>query len=219
VHRDRFGLELGPGQFSLDEVLASWTLHDPGNAAFSPPGSGRHPNAAAVMRTAFASAVTELHGQLGGGASSWSWGRLHRTKLNSLIPGAALGYGPRASGGDPWTPDAAYGGLTSSAGATWRMVVSWPNSGSGSGQPAGVASYPGGQSENPASPWYDNLVAGWWAGRYQPMPVAGPVATGAAGAAGSARAARSAGAGSASGAGGAARAGGSAGAIRWELLP
>jgi penicillin amidase len=202
VHQDRFGLELGPGQFSLDEVLASWTLHDPGNPAFSPPGSGHRRNAAAVMRTAFASAVTELHGQLGGGAASWSWGRLHRTKLNSLIPGAALGYGPRASGGDPWTPDATYGGLTSSAGATWRMVVSWPGSGSGSGSggPAGVASFPGGQSENPASPWYDNLVGGWWAGRYQPMPVAGTAAAGAGGASGAA-------------------AGGSAGAIRWELLP
>ena len=30
--------------------------------------------------------------------------------------------------------------------------------------------YPGGQSENPASPWYDNQVPLWWDGRYLPMP-------------------------------------------------
>jgi penicillin amidase len=33
--------------------------------------------------------------------------------------------------------------------------------------------YPGGQSENPASPWYADLIADWWNGRYLPMPAAG----------------------------------------------
>ena len=35
------------------------------------------------------------------------------------------------------------------------------------------ASYPGGQSENPASPWYANLVPLWWDGEYLPVPVPG----------------------------------------------
>ena len=30
--------------------------------------------------------------------------------------------------------------------------------------------YPGGQSENPASPWYDNLIPLWWNGQYLPVP-------------------------------------------------
>ena len=33
--------------------------------------------------------------------------------------------------------------------------------------------YPGGQSENPASPWYEDQVADWWNGRYLPMPPPG----------------------------------------------
>jgi penicillin amidase len=33
--------------------------------------------------------------------------------------------------------------------------------------------YPGGQSENPASPWYANLVPLWWDGKYLPVPVPG----------------------------------------------
>jgi penicillin amidase len=35
--------------------------------------------------------------------------------------------------------------------------------------------YPGGQSENPASPWYANLVPLWWDGQYLPVPVPGSV--------------------------------------------
>ena len=35
--------------------------------------------------------------------------------------------------------------------------------------------YPGGQSENPASPWYDDQVPLWWDGQYLPVPFpAGP---------------------------------------------
>jgi penicillin amidase len=42
--------------------------------------------------------------------------------------------------------------------------------------PGGVSArgvYPGGQSENPASPWYANLVGLWWNGQYLPVPVPG----------------------------------------------
>jgi len=42
--------------------------------------------------------------------------------------------------------------------------------------PAGVSAegvYPGGQSENPASPWYQNLIPLWWDGRYLPVPPPG----------------------------------------------
>jgi penicillin amidase len=33
--------------------------------------------------------------------------------------------------------------------------------------------YPGGQSENPASPWYDDLISRWWADQTLPMVTAG----------------------------------------------
>jgi penicillin amidase len=53
------------------------------------------------------------------------------------------------------------------------------------------AIYPGGQSENPASPWYRNLTGRWRTGRYLALPSAAAVAAG--------------------------RGGGRR--IRWELLP
>ena len=65
--------------------------------------------------------------------------------------------------------DAADGGLVATQGPSWRMIAAWTGPGSGTAQ--GI--YPGGQSENPASPWYEDQVADWWNGRYLPMPPPG----------------------------------------------
>jgi penicillin G amidase len=165
VPLDRPGLSVGPGQVSLDEDLQAWTTGQQPNAAFSPPG-GPSRTAATVMRSAFAAAVADLGNTLGGGPGSWTWGKLHTTDFPSLTGAAALGYGPRPAGGDIWTIDAAEGGLNSVAGPNWRMIVRW----SGAGTPIAEGIYPGGQSENPASPWYSNLVSDWWAGSYLPLP-------------------------------------------------
>jgi penicillin amidase len=175
VRKDRIGLKVSPGQVSLDEDLEAWTLRDPGNAAFTSP-RGQHRTAAAVMRSAFSAAVAHLTATLGGAPSSWAWGRLHSRQFSSLTQADALGYGPRSSGADPWTVDTAEGGgMVSRVGPSWRMIVQW----TGRGQATAEGVYPGGQSENPASPWYEDLVADWWNGRYLPLPPAGGYASGA----------------------------------------
>jgi penicillin amidase len=122
------------------------------------------------MVRAFLSAVQQLSLLLGGGPGKWQWGKLHTRQFPSLTQATALGYGPRPASGDIWTVDASEGGMTSDIGPSWRMVAMW----SRSGQPIAEAIYPGGQSEDPASPWYANLIGDWWAGRYVPMPGAAP---------------------------------------------
>lgn len=166
--QDRGALRVGPGWFNLDEVLEAWTLGDPLNPAFTAPG-GPARTAPIVMRAAFATAVTHLESTLRGSPSGWAWGRLHSREFRAVTGTPGLGYGPRAAGGDPWAVDAALGGMTSTVGATWRMIVYWtPRKGTAVGE--GI--YPGGQSENPASPWYADQIADWWDGRYLPMPPA-----------------------------------------------
>ena len=123
-----------------------------------------------VMVRAFLSAVQQLSVRLGGGPGRWQWSKLHARRFPSLTQAAALGYGPRPASGDIWTVDAAEAGMTSEIGPSWRMIAGW----SRSGRPFAEAIYPGGQSEDPASPWYANLVGDWWAGRYLPMPAAAP---------------------------------------------
>jgi penicillin amidase len=168
VRKDRAGLAVSAQQFSLDQVLEAWTVRDPGNAAFTPPGSP-HRTAAGVMRAAFAAAVSHLARRLGTTTSTWAWGRLHTRQFPSITQAPGLGYGPRASGGDAWTIDAADGGLESHGGPSWRMIVGW----TGHSRATAEGVYPGGQSENPASPWYSDQMAGWWDGHYLPVPAAG----------------------------------------------
>ncbi len=193
VHLDPGGLTVGSGVFSLDADLEQWTLHDQGNPAFTPPGAARQ-TAATVLANAFSTAMTSLRAKLGGGPATWQWGKLHGQWFRSLVAAQGLGYGPVPSGGDSWTVAAAYGLPDATAGPSWRMIVRWAGkAGHGRGRAVGI--YPGGQNENPASPWYENLLAYWSAGTYLPMPAAG--------------------------AGSAARTpdGAGAGVIRWELAP
>lgn len=150
---------------SLDEDLEAWTLHDQNNPAFTPP-SAAHGDATTAMRTAFTHAVADLTGKLGADPAAWQWGKLHTRSIPSLSGAAGLGYGPYPAGGDPWTINAADGGMDSSFGPSWRMVVGW----TGPADAVAAAVYPGGQSENPASPWYDDLVPYWWNGQLLPMP-------------------------------------------------
>jgi len=144
----------------LGQDLEFWTLTDPVNRAFSAPGVGSRA-ASDAERTAFHKAVFTLRTSLGSSPRSWTWGRMHARELTNLALVSDLSYGPRAERGDGNTPLAA-GGRISTAGPSWRMVVDW-----GAGTFQGI--YPGGQSENPASGWYTNLVETWWDGRLDPM--------------------------------------------------
>jgi penicillin amidase len=180
---DSSALGVGAGSAPLDEDLEAWTLGapptgpppagQPSAVLAGPDGTGPGTVPAAVT-TAFRRAVAHLSATLGGAPGSWTWGRLHTRSFPALTGASGLGYGPRAAGGDPFTEDAADGGLDATVGPSWRMIAAL--------SPAGVSArgiYPGGQSENPASPWYANLVERWWDGQYLPLPVpgtpAGPV--------------------------------------------
>ncbi len=168
VAKDPTGLAANWQQFNLDEDLEAWTTGDPGNPAFTPPG-GTARTATQVMRSAFGAAVRQLSAELGGAPATWTWGRVHSLQLQSTTGAGALGYGPLPAGGDEWAVAAADGYPVSSQGPSWRMIVAF--TGRGASHAEGI--YPGGQSENPASPWYSDLVAYWQKGTYLAMPPAG----------------------------------------------
>ena len=173
VGKDSANLAVSPNLAPLDEDLQAWTLTSPDNRAFAGPSGHGPANASAAMAAAFGKAVSGLSSSLGGAPSSWTWGRVHSREFPAVSGADGLGYGPRSAGGDPFTEDAADGGLTATAGPSWRMVASL-----GAGGVSAEGVYPGGQSENPASPWYANLVPLWWDGQYLPVPAPGWVSDG-----------------------------------------
>jgi penicillin amidase len=163
-------LSIDTSQAPLDEDLEAWTLSDPQNPAFTLP-DGTKRDAHQVMLQAFQECIGELGKTLGNDPSQWQWGKLHTQEIRSLLGSQALSYGPKASGGDRWTLLSASGGQSnadnpiltpSSHGPSWRIIVDW-----GIGQAEGT--YPGGQDENPSSPWYENQISYWWNGQYYPM--------------------------------------------------
>jgi penicillin amidase len=152
-------VDRGEVEDALGQDLEAWTLNDHANPGFSVGGTTR--TAGDVMRIAFRDAVSKLTKQLGSDPNKWTWGRVHFRVIENLAQISGLDYGPRPERGDANTPLAA-GGFPSTHGPSWRMVVDW-----GSKSFNGI--YPGGQSENPASGWYDDRVDAWFEGRYSPM--------------------------------------------------
>ncbi|RII13373.1 Acyl-homoserine lactone acylase QuiP precursor [Streptomyces sp. YIM 130001] len=163
--KDRWILDLERSPIPLREMLQHYTLDDPDNAAFTPPGAA-HRAAPQAMRTAFRTAVAELTDKLGTRPSAWTWGKLHTREIPSITEAPGLGYEPYADGGNPWTVNAAGGELNSTFGPSFRLIVHW----TGPSTRRALAIYPGGQSDTPTSTWYDNLVTPWREKKYLPLP-------------------------------------------------
>jgi penicillin amidase len=155
-------LAIGPDLKSLTEDLETWTLNDPTNAAFTLP-SGQVRTANDVMWQAYQETITSLTKTLGSNPQQWTWGKLHKRKIDSLIQVDELAYGPFPSDGDSWTINAAdtAKGMIADHGPSCRIIVDWGNKQS-------ELAYPGGQDENPLSPWYQNQITTWWHGQYNP---------------------------------------------------
>ncbi|ACU53566.1 peptidase S45 penicillin amidase [Acidimicrobium ferrooxidans DSM 10331] len=138
--------------------------------AIATPGDP-HPSPSAIATAALAQTATWLTSHLGS-VGHWQWRRIHRREFPSLTGVASLAYGPRGSSGDAWTVNAADGGLLSEQGPSWRMIVAFGR--------ASLGILPGGESENPLSAWYENLIPLWWNGRYLSFTTASlthPIAT------------------------------------------
>jgi penicillin amidase len=104
-----------------------------------------------LTRASFTKAVdslTKLHGSYG---ESWAWASTKNQKLYHLmqLPGFSI---PVRVGGGSGIVNAA----SNPEGPSWRMVVEMTPTG-----PKGHGIYPGGQSGNPGSAYYDNQVQTW----------------------------------------------------------
>jgi penicillin amidase len=153
------------GQYVESRTLSGAIVCPPsgcGPSPACPPTYGcTHFELNGALQKTFQSAMDALTKQLSSDPSKWTWGRVHQRVLENLAQITGLNYGPRPDRGDANTPLAAPD-FPSAHGPSWRMVVDW-----GTGSFSGI--YPGGQSENPASSWYQNRVDTWWNGQYAPM--------------------------------------------------
>ena len=135
---------------------------------------GQNPEAArdALLLQTLSAGEEQLAAKLGLDPKNWAWGQLHRVSfihpLGGVSPAAAVLFdrGPSPRPGDGSTVDATYFGGSSFdqlAGASYREVFDLSDWDKGVG-----ISVPG-QSGQPGSPHYDDLLPLWLQGQYFPL--------------------------------------------------
>ena len=122
-----------------------------------------------ILADSFDAAVSEAGRLLGDDMSSWKWGTLHTITFRHPLAESAerkalFNLGPVERGGDGNTPNATRGpGYTQSNGASYRHILDvadWDRS---------VFTSTPGQSGQPGSPHYDDLLPLWAEHEYAPL--------------------------------------------------
>ena len=112
-----------------------------------------------LLQKSFAGAVSKLKETHKGDDTNWFWGRHKGFSLQHLlIPN--LGLDNLMTSGSPRTVNA----TGSDHGPSWRMVVML-----GANSPKAYGVYPGGQSGNPGSFYYTNMVENWRLGELEEL--------------------------------------------------
>jgi penicillin amidase len=103
-----------------------------------------------VMRS-FTVSADELHREYGQPGQKWQWGNVKDTHINHLANLPGFGAGKFFAGGTGGVIDALRGGN----GPSWRMVVQMGP------QVKGYGVFPGGESGNPGSYFYEDMFNTW----------------------------------------------------------
>ncbi|HZT33146.1 MAG TPA: penicillin acylase family protein [Bryobacteraceae bacterium] len=143
-----FGPDLGP---KVDVAMLLKTLEE-------------QPNPQALA-SSLEEALNDLKNRLGTDRKEWSWGRLHQIYFRHPLDQAAFNRGPVPRPGDGNTVNATSGpGFAQTNGASYREILDvsdWDRS---------VMTNVPGESGDPASRHYSDLLEDWAGGRYHPMP-------------------------------------------------
>ena len=117
------------------------------------------------LQRSLEAALDQIEQQFGRDPAAWQWGKLHRLTLAHPSGNRNWQLGPVERPGDGNTVNATSGAnFRQTNGASWREILDvgdWDRS---------VMTNVPGESGNPASKHYGDLLADWAAGRYHPMP-------------------------------------------------
>lgn len=149
----RDGLERMP--WPASEVVVDLMLRRPDSEYFDDRTTPVKETLDDIILASFHAAVGNLEKRLGPFGEKWRWAEVKRTRLAHLarLPGLGLDYVETDGSGH------VINAVSSASGPSWRMVVELGP------EVRAMAVYPGGQSGNPGSSFYDNFVGDWAAGK------------------------------------------------------
>ena len=138
-----------------NDLTIALILDEPDSEYFDVKGTPDRERLKDLIVKSFHSASSKLYEDLGSYGSNWQWGRARPIDIGHLgqIPG--FGRMTLSRGGSENTVNY----KDTSLGSSWRMVVSLADDVKGWGI------YPGGQSGNPGSKYYDNFIDDWLLGK------------------------------------------------------
>jgi penicillin amidase len=141
------------------DVTLDLVLNKPDSPYFDDKASPAAETIADIAVRAFRAAIQGLEKDLGQIGDNWAWGKARGTEIRHLARIPGFGTPPLAvSGGGGMINN-----VSRTSGPSWRMVVSLGP------EVEAWAVYPGGESGNPGSRYYDNLLAAWVAGTAYPV--------------------------------------------------
>ncbi|MGC8607889.1 MAG: penicillin acylase family protein [Vulcanisaeta sp.] len=147
----------------LVAFVANLTINDPYSPWFNDPLTGERRNAYMVMVLALNQAINYLTSIAGNNISNWEWGRFHGHYLESLTSLSQFSEGPFQQGGDANTMwDSSGLNMTGGQSFTWIAIFN-------QSPPIAYGVFPGGESEDPLSPYYDNYVPIYEHHEYLPL--------------------------------------------------
>ncbi|MDX1585435.1 MAG: penicillin acylase family protein [Balneolaceae bacterium] len=112
-----------------------------------------------LINRAFFKALDALEDEFGTPGTNWQWGYVSSTDIDHLVQLPGMGRTNLFTGGGAESVNAIRG----SHGPSWRMIVELGP------EIKGYGIYPGGQSGNPGSLFYDNMIDDWKAGELYPL--------------------------------------------------
>lgn len=112
-----------------------------------------------IVHESFTSAIKYLERKFGDDIKTWQWGTVKGTFVGHLARIPGMGTDELWIGGGHNMVNA----TKKTKGPSWRMVVELGD------EPNGFGIYPGGQSGNPGSPFYANMVEDWASGQLRSL--------------------------------------------------
>jgi len=137
-------------------VTAQLLLQEPSVAYYDDQQTPAVEDRQAIINRSLVETITDLEQKLGPYGAAWELGRARGTDINHLLSVKGLGRPGLMTGGGSGIVNA----CKQNHGPSWRMVVELGD------PPRARGIFPGGQSGNPGSSYYDNAVDDWVAGNY-----------------------------------------------------
>lgn len=159
IWRDDFGRKnLGLRWPTRDRTVKLF-LEEPSSHWFDDLRTPQKENSRDILNRSFHETIDSLRSEYGPIGKNWCWGASRKLYLSHMANVPAFNIGPFSAGGSASSIDA----LTERTGPSWRMVVELGP------EVHGYGVFPGGESGNPGSKYYDNFFASWKSGQLRKL--------------------------------------------------